>query len=45
MYQRRKLLTQRFTGLDAARRDAWKIERDLDEETFDAVRKHARQHR
>ena len=49
MYERHKLLTELLMGLgvspDTARRDACEIEHDLSEETFDAIRKHARQYR
>ena len=49
MYERHKLLSELLMGLgvspDTARRDACEIEHDLSEETFDAIRKHARQYR
>ena len=49
MYERHKLLTELLMGLgvspDTARRDACEIEHDLSEETFDAIRRHARQYR
>ena len=49
MYERHKLLTELLMGLgvspDTARRDACEIEHDLSEETFAAIRKHARQYR
>ena len=49
MYERHKLLSELLVGLgvspDTARRDACEIEHDLSEETFDAIRKHARQYR
>ena len=49
MYERHKLLTELLMGLgvspDTARRDACEIEHDLSEETFEAIRKHARQYR
>ena len=42
-------MTELLMGLgvspDTARRDACEIEHDLSEETFDAIRKHARQYR
>ncbi len=49
MYERHKLLTELLTGLgvnpETAREDACKIEHDLSEETFDAIRRHAREYR
>ena len=49
MYERHKLLTELLMGLgvspDTARKDACEIEHDLSEETFEAIRKHARQYR
>ena len=49
MYERHKLLTELLMGLgvspETARRDACEIEHDLSEETFAAIRKHARQYR
>ena len=45
MYERHKLLTQLLINLgvspETAREDACKIEHDLSQETFDAIRKHA----
>ncbi|MPN35352.1 hypothetical protein SDC9_182850 [bioreactor metagenome] len=44
MYTRHKLLTEFLVALgvniDTARVDACKIEHDLSEETFDAIRRH-----
>ena len=49
MYERHKLLTELLTGLgvspETAREDACKIEHDLSEETFAAIRRHAQAHR
>ena len=49
MYERHKLLTELLTGLgvspETAREDACKIEHDLSVESFDAIRRHAREHR
>lgn len=49
MYERHKLLTELLIGLgvspDTAREDACKIEHDLSEETFAAIRKHANTYR
>ena len=49
MYERHKLLTELFIGLgvspEIAREDACKIEHDLSEETFNAIRRHANTHR
>ena len=49
IYERHKLLTELLTGLgvstEIAREDACRIEHDLSEETFDAIRKHAWQYR
>ncbi len=49
MYERHKLLTELLTDLGVspgtAREDACKIEHDLSEETFDAIRRHARKYR
>ena len=49
MYERHKLLSELLMGLgvspDTARKDACEIEHDLSEETFEAIRKHARQYR
>ena len=49
MYERHKLLTELFIGLgvspEIAREDACKIEHDLNEETFDAIRRHAQEYR
>ena len=49
MYERHKLLTELFISLGVspkiASEDACKIEHDLNEETFDAIRRHAEQYR
>ena len=49
MYERHKLLTELLIGLgvspETAREDACKIEHDLSEETFDAIRRHAQEYR
>ena len=49
MYERHKLLTELFIGLGVspktAGEDACKIEHDLSEETFEAIRRHAAQRR
>ena len=49
MYERHKLLTELLIGLGVspatARADACKIEHDLSEESFDAIRRHAQEHR
>lgn len=49
MYERHMLLTELLIGLgvspDTAREDACKIEHDLSEETFAAIRKHANMYR
>ena len=49
MYERHKLLTELLTGLgvspETAREDACKIEHDLSVESFEAIRRHAREHR
>ena len=49
IYERHKLLTELLIGLgvspETAREDACKIEHDLSIETFDAIRKHAQEHR
>ncbi len=49
MYERHMLLTELLIGLgvspDTARDDACKIEHDLSEETFAAIRKHANTYR
>ena len=49
MYERHMLLTDLLIGLgvspETARRDACEIEHDLSDETFDAIRKHAKQYR
>ena len=49
MYERHKLLTELLIGLgvnpETAREDACKIEHDLSVESFDAIRRHAREHR
>lgn len=49
MYERHKLLTELLIGLgvspDTAKEDACKIEHDLSVETFDAIRRHAQEHR
>ena len=49
MYERHMLLTDLLIGLgvspETARRDACEIEHDLSEETFDAIRKHAKKYR
>ncbi len=49
MYERHMLLTELLIGLgvspDTAREDACKIEHDLSEETFAAIRKHANTYR
>ena len=49
MYERHKLLSELLMGLgvspDTARRDACKIEHDLSVESFDAIRRHAQEHR
>ena len=49
MYERHKLLTELLINLgvspETAREDACKIEHDLSVESFDAIRRHAREHR
>ncbi len=49
MYERHMLLTELFIGLgvspEIASEDACKIEHDLNEETFDAIRRHAKSYR
>lgn len=49
MYERHKLLTELLIGLgvspDTARDDACKIEHDLSEESFAAIREHANTYR
>ena len=49
MYERHMLLTELLIGLgvepDIAREDACKIEHDLSVESFDAIRRHAQEHR
>ena len=49
MYERHKLLTELLIDLgvtpETAREDACKIEHDLSVETFDAIRRHAQEHR
>ena len=49
MYERHKLLTELLVGLgvsqETAREDACKIEHDLSVESFEAIRKHAKEHR
>ena len=49
VYERHRLLTELFIGLgvspETAREDACKIEHDLSAETFDAIRRHAREYR
>ena len=49
MYERHKLLTELLIGLgvspETARDDACKIEHDLSEETFAAIRNHANTYR
>ena len=49
MLERHKLLTELLIGLgvspETAEEDACKIEHDLSEETFDAIRRHAQEHR
>ena len=49
MFERHKLLTELFVGLgvspETAGEDACKIEHDLSEETFDAIRRHANEYR
>ena len=49
IYERHMLLTELFTGLgvspETAREDACRIEHDLSEETFEAIRRHAREFR
>ena len=49
MYERHKLLTELLIGLgvspETAREDACKIEHDLSVESFDAIRRHAQEHR
>ncbi len=48
MYERHKLLTELLVNLgvspETARKDACKIEHDLSVETFDAIRRHVREH-
>ena len=47
MYERHKLLTELLIELgvspETAREDACKVEHDLSVESFDAIRRHARQ--
>jgi Mn-dependent DtxR family transcriptional regulator len=49
MYERHKLLTELLVDLgvspETAREDACKIEHDLSVESFDAIRRHAQEHR
>ena len=49
MYERHMLLTELLIGLgvspETAQEDACKVEHDLSDETFDAIRAHARAHR
>ena len=49
IYERHKLLTELLIGLgvsaETAREDACKIEHDLSVESFDAIRRHAREYR
>ena len=49
IYERHKLLTELLIGLgvspETARKDACEIEHDLSEETFEAIRRHARAYR
>ncbi len=49
MYERHKLLTELLINLgvspEIAREDACKIEHDLSVESFDAIRRHAQEHR
>ena len=49
IYERHKLLTELLIGLgvspETAREDACKIEHDLSEETFEAIRRHAKEYR
>ncbi len=49
MYERHKLLTELLIALgvspETAREDACKIEHDLSVETFEAIRRHAQEHR
>jgi Mn-dependent DtxR family transcriptional regulator len=49
MLERHKLLTDLLIGLgvnpETAREDACKIEHDLSDESFDAIRRHAKEHR
>ena len=49
MYERHMLLTDLLIGLGVspktARRDACEIEHDLSDETFNAIRRHAQEHR
>ena len=49
MYERHMLLTDLLIGLgvspETARRDACEIEHDLSDETFDAIRAHAKEYR
>ena len=49
MYERHMLLTELLIGLgvdpEVAREDACKIEHDLSVESFDAIRRHAQEHR
>ena len=48
IYERHKLLTQLFIALgvseETAMADACKIEHDLSEETFEAIRRHVQEH-
>ena len=49
MYERHKLLSELLIGLgvspETARRDACEMEHDISEETFEAIRRHARTYR
>ena len=49
MYERHMLLTDLLIGLgvspETARKDACEIEHDLSDETFDAIRAHAKEYR
>ena len=49
IYERHMLLAELFMGLgvspEKAQEDACKVEHDISEETFDAIRRHARDYR
>lgn len=49
IYERHKLLTELLIGLgvspETAREDACKVEHDISVETFEAIRRHAEEHR